>query len=122
MENFDHVVAGTDGAGCTVRHLRCEACGDPLPYGARLCPRCGPARLAWAPGSGKGVLRSYVIYHRSYDPDMPAPYAVSIVELDEGPRLLARLEMPDRGSPAPGMRVTAELKNGCLVFRPDDKG
>jgi uncharacterized OB-fold protein len=43
--------------------------------------------------SGRGTLFSYVIYHRPYHPGFKGelPYNVSIVELEEGPRMVTNI-------------------------------
>lgn len=103
-----------------LRYLRCVACDEPLPYGAHLCASCGSTRLSWAGGSGRARLLSYVIYHRSYVPEVAAPYAVAIVQLSEGPRLLAPLEMSEGVRFEAGADLRARIENGRLAFRRDD--
>ena len=47
--------------------------------------RTGPGRKT----SGRGRIFSYVVYHRVYHPAFAqeVPYAVAVIELDEGPRM-----------------------------------
>ncbi len=40
--------------------------------------------------SGKGRLYSYVIHHRPV-PGFTPPYAIAVVELDEGPRMMTNI-------------------------------
>jgi uncharacterized OB-fold protein len=40
--------------------------------------------------SGKGKLYSYVIHHRPV-PGFTPPYAIAVVELDEGPRMMTNI-------------------------------
>ena len=40
--------------------------------------------------SGKGRLYSYVIHHRPV-PGFTPPYAIAVVELDEGPRMTSNI-------------------------------
>ena len=40
--------------------------------------------------SGRGTLHSYVIHHRPA-PGFTPPYAIAVVELDEGPRLTTNI-------------------------------
>jgi uncharacterized OB-fold protein len=49
--------------------------------------------FTWKPVSGKGTLFSFVVFHRPYHPGFKGdlPYNVSLVELDEGPRLLTNI-------------------------------
>ena len=43
--------------------------------------------------SGRGKVFSYVIYHRVYHPGFAneVPYAVALIELDEGPRMISNV-------------------------------
>ena len=42
--------------------------------------------------SGRASLHSYVINHRSMpDAGFEAPYAIAVVELDEGPRMMTNI-------------------------------
>ena len=70
----------------------CGPCGDayfpPSPY----CPRCLSDDVEWRAVSGRGRLHTYVINDRpapGFEAD--APYAIAIVELDEGPRMMSNI-------------------------------
>ncbi len=43
--------------------------------------------------SGRGRIFSYVVYHRVYHPGFAdeVPYAVAVIELDEGPRMISNV-------------------------------
>ncbi|MEW5421617.1 Zn-ribbon domain-containing OB-fold protein [Amorphus sp. 3PC139-8] len=74
----------------------CQECGHKwLPVRSH-CPSCLGKTWQWQTASGDARLVSWVVYHRSYHPEVEAdvPYAVGLVQLDEGPRLLARLFGP----------------------------
>jgi uncharacterized OB-fold protein len=96
-------------------YLRCETCARALPYGAGLCPRCPESTIGWEPSAGRGEVRARATYHRSYREDLPAPYNVVIVQLDEGPRLLGRLSVEAESIMA-GARVRAQIDNDELLF------
>ena len=57
------------------------------------CPTCLSDQVRWEPASGNGRLVSWVVYHTAYHPAFAdrLPYNVSLVELDEGPRLLTNV-------------------------------
>ena len=82
-----------DGAKAgNLRLQRCTACSDvyfpPRPF----CPKCASRSVESFTASGKGRLYSYVINHRAapgFEAD--APYAIAVVELDEGPRLMTSI-------------------------------
>jgi uncharacterized OB-fold protein len=73
-----------------LRLQRCEACDHvyfpPRPF----CPECASRSVRVFRASGRGTLYSYVIHHRPA-PGFEAPYAIAIVALDEGPRLMTNL-------------------------------
>jgi len=58
-----------------------------------LCPDCHSVSTDWVRLSGKGVVWSRCIFHRPYFPSFSAdlPYAVVLVQLDEGPKLYSNL-------------------------------
>jgi uncharacterized protein len=89
-------------AGLALGELRfqhCEACGhDWLPARA-ACPACLKRAFAWRTSAGKGRVVSWVVYHRAYADHLAPrlPYDVTIVALDEGPRLLTNIIDSDAG-------------------------
>ena len=72
---------------------RCNACGKFWFPPSGRCVHCLSPDFAWRESAGKGRIYSSVVFHRVYHPAFEAdvPYAVAIVELDEGPRLLANI-------------------------------
>jgi uncharacterized OB-fold protein len=57
-----------------------------------VCPACGSRDVVWFTASGRATLYSYVINHRpapGFEDD--APYAIAVVELDEGPRMMTSI-------------------------------
>lgn len=81
--------------GAKAGELRLQRCTDcsktyfpPRPF----CPECASRAVEVFKASGKGTLYSYIINHR------PAPgfeddglYAIAVVELEEGPRLMSNI-------------------------------
>ena len=81
--------------------LRIQRCADcrtwrhPPRY---RCAACGSAAVTWDVASGRGRVFSWTITHRAVDPAFEPPYAIVVVELEEGPRLvgsLAGIELSD---------------------------
>ncbi|PIC67808.1 nucleic acid-binding protein [Sporosarcina sp. P21c] len=56
-----------------------------------VCSNCHSFDLGWVPSEGKGVIHSYVIYHRSVHPGFKTPYGVILVELEEGVRIISNM-------------------------------
>lgn len=73
-----------------IRLQRCDACGKvyfpPRPF----CPKCASRKVSVFRASGRAKLYSYVINHRPA-PGFTAPYAIAVVELAEGPRMMTNI-------------------------------
>jgi uncharacterized OB-fold protein len=69
---------------------RCSACGSWRHPPRVLCAECGSAECRWEPSAGRGHLFSWTVTHQPLHPDFAdqVPYAVVVVELDEGPRIV----------------------------------
>jgi uncharacterized OB-fold protein len=75
-----------------LRFQRCE-CGMWRHLPRFVCARCGSDRWSWAASSGRGRIYSWTITHQPLVrgfPD-PVPYAVIVVELEEGVRMVSGL-------------------------------
>lgn len=72
---------------------RCARCGHAwLPPRAE-CPECLHADWRWETACGRGRLISWVVFHIAYHAYFKdkLPYNVSLIELDEGPRLVSNV-------------------------------
>lgn len=86
-------------AGGALSFQRCRACATAWLPARHECPACLASSWEWEPSAGTATLVSWVVYHTAYHPyfEDKLPYAVGVVELDEGPRLIASLlDPPDR--------------------------
>jgi uncharacterized OB-fold protein len=83
----------------------CLECDHLFLPGGPVCPKCWSAALGTREVSGSGSVFSYVIYHRTYHPSIPAPYVVAIIELDEGVRLVSNIIECEPGAVFIGMQV-----------------
>lgn len=96
----------------------CEACTRHQFFPRVLCMHCGSEDLQWVAPSGRGTVYSYSIVRRK--PEAGGDYNVILVDLDEGVRLMSRLEgvEPDaiRIGQAVKARVVQQDGNGKLVF------
>lgn len=75
-----------------LRVPRCRACGLAFMYPRTACPACASEDLEWLLCSGRGRLHTYLINTRpapGFEED--APYAIAVVELEEGPRLMSNI-------------------------------
>jgi len=86
-----------------LRIQRCTACGRFIFYPRAVCPRCMADSLEWVAASGRGSVYSFTEVHRTSDEfRAEVPFVVGLVELEEGVRMMARLDIPE---PAVGMPV-----------------
>lgn len=89
---------------------RCDGCDalrwPPLPS----CPECRARDTTWVRVTPSGTIWSFVVYHRAFQKSLAdqIPYTVAMVQLDDGPYLVGRLENGER-RPAVGDRVSAEF-------------
>ncbi len=80
-----------DGAKAgELRLQRCDQCDHvyfpPRPF----CCECGSRSVSVFKASGRASLYSYVINHRPH-PAFDGPYAIAVVELEEGPRMMTNI-------------------------------
>lgn len=69
----------------------CRACGHVQYYQQAMCRACGSEELEHRAASGRGKVHSFSVVHRAPGPAFKAdtPYAVLLVELAEGPRMIS---------------------------------
>jgi uncharacterized OB-fold protein len=72
---------------------RCRGCGERRFPARDLCNRCLAREADWVPVSGRGTIFSFVVMHQVYHPGFAdsVPYAVVVVELEEGARMISNL-------------------------------
>jgi hypothetical protein len=81
-------------AGCRAGELRiprCRACGLLNWFPRSMCRQCSSEDLHWEAMSGRGQLYSFSVVRRSPSPDLPSPYVLALVDLDEGVRLMSHV-------------------------------
>ncbi len=83
-----HFWEGT--AAGELRLQRCDDCSKAYFPPRPFCPACASRRVSVFKGSGRARLHSYVISHRNA-PGFTAPYAIALVELEEGPRMMSNI-------------------------------
>jgi uncharacterized OB-fold protein len=72
-----------------LRFQRCTSCGTWRHIPRPMCAVCQSLDWEWAKSEGKGSIHCWVVVRRAFDPRFAddVPYAASIIELDEGPRI-----------------------------------
>jgi Predicted nucleic-acid-binding protein containing a Zn-ribbon len=100
---LERILPAADGLGAEfyaraaqtgVLHLqRCDGCSTWRHPPRVLCAACGSHAWTWQPTSGRGHVFTWTVTHRATDPAFAEhlPYAVLVVELEEGPRVVGNL-------------------------------
>jgi uncharacterized OB-fold protein len=93
-EYWEHLEAGE------VPYLHCDACGAAVYTPRVLCSVCGATTLTWRASSGRGVVYSATTVHRR-----DGAYTVGLVDLEEGIRVLVRVDGAPDDVPPIGREV-----------------
>lgn len=101
--------------------MKCSDCGAFRFPSRQHCDECLSPDFSWEQAAGTGTVRTFGVMHQRYHPGFALPYNVTIVELDEGPRLPTNLVGIDNGSISVGMRVTVEWERHEDVSLPKFK-
>ncbi len=103
----------------------CHDCGSHYFYPRPFCPDCFGENVTWEAVSGRATLHSYVINHRPAPGfEDEAPYAIALVQLHEGPRMMTNIvgvpNTPEALVLDMELEVTFEDQGGMKVpkFRP----
>jgi uncharacterized OB-fold protein len=88
-------------------YQQCRVCGanwhPPMP----ICPVCHSSTIDWLPAAGGGSIYTYTIVRHPTHPAFAdrVPYAVAVVELDEGPHVVTNVINCAPETVRGGMRV-----------------
>jgi enoyl-CoA hydratase len=76
-----------------LRFQRCDDCGTWRHPPREMCASCGSFDWEWARSTGKGKVFSWTVAERALHPEFVSevPYAPTIVETEEGVRLLTQV-------------------------------
>ena len=100
----------------------CDGCSRHVFYPRVVCPHCGGDSLAWVEPKGTGVVYSTTTVRRK--PDAGGDYDVSLIDLDEGVRMMSRVEGVSPADVKIGMRVRAKIIDnkgaGLVVFTAEE--
>jgi uncharacterized OB-fold protein len=118
----------TAGRDDTLRIRRCANCQFWLHPPRPMCPKCWGRDLVWEATSGTGTLYSFTVNHKAWNPDLPVPYVIGMVELTEqvGLRLTTNIVHCGSDELVLGMplRVVFERQGEIFIplFEPLDLG
>lgn len=101
----------------------CESCDRSIWYPRTICPHCSSTDITWQPASGAGTIYAVSVQYRPGTPQMKdrVPYAVVLVDLDEGVRMMSNVVDAELDDIVVGARVQSAwepLSDGrnLLVF------
>ena len=97
---------------------RCADCSRHVYYPRESCPNCGSAALEWTLPSGFGTVHAVTTVRRK--PAEGGDLNVSLIDLDEGVRLMSRVDNLAPGAVRIGQRVQARVQvkdgRGLVLF------
>jgi uncharacterized OB-fold protein len=87
---------------------RCTACGHAQFYPRALCTACA-ADVVWEQASGEGTVSTFTVIRQNLAPGFRelGPYVVAMVELAEGPRMMANITHVEPADVRVGLPVVA---------------
>lgn len=109
----------TGGANGDLLIAHCGACQRFVHPAPQTCPDCSGA-LASVAVSGDATLFTYTVAYQQFHPDVPTPFVIALVELDEQPglRLVTNIVGCDVDALVAGMRVRVRFEQHGQVFVP----
>lgn len=97
---------------------RCTACAKHVYYPRECCPHCGAAALEWTAPQGTGTVYAVTTVRRK--PADGGDLNVSLIDLDEGVRLMSRVDNLPPEKVRIGQRVKARVQvkdgKGLVLF------
>lgn len=114
--------------GLATRELRIQYCSNcrQLRHPPQVrCPACGSMGWEWQVATGTASLHSFVVYHAPVLPGTNYPYAVGVLALTEGVRVIAPISPPDGSTLSVGQPMRLRWDRDTTVgwwprFEPED--
>lgn len=114
--NMNNVVGETSTRGVEAEYFatleqgnfviqRCSDCERAIFYPRQFCPHCDSEQVVWERASGLGTVHSTTTVRIKPDHS----YNVSVIELDEGVRMMSRVDGISPEEVKIGMRVQARI-------------
>lgn len=72
----------------------CSDCGHHQFYPRPFCLACDSGDVTWTDVSGNGSIYSLTTVRMPVAEELPPPYLLALVDLDEGPRILTNIDAP----------------------------
>ena len=99
---------------CQEERFVAQACEDCRSYRwppSPVCPRCRSLQSCWQDLDGRGTIWTFTTVHHAFHPSLAdeLPYVVGLIDLDEGLRIVGRIE-PEGREVAIGARVRVRFR------------
>ncbi|MEW6184681.1 MAG: Zn-ribbon domain-containing OB-fold protein [Thermodesulfobacteriota bacterium] len=88
-------------------YQHCLSCGKAQFYPRALCAVCGAGTLEWRISKGLGTVHTFTINYRPPDDTFASdvPYIISLVDMDEGFRMMLNIQECPPEAVRIGMRI-----------------
>jgi uncharacterized OB-fold protein len=101
----------------------CTACNRHVFYPRVLCNHCGATALQWVTPSGRATVYATTVIRRK--PDAGGDINIALVDLEEGVRMMSRVDGVPPARVHIGMAVTAQISGDAeqplVVFVPEEE-
>ena len=109
--------------GCRAHELRfqrCKACGKLRSPAAYLCPNCLSEEYETVVLPNEGTLYSYIVMQKPFHPSVAekVPYVVAAIDLAEGVRIEANMELSELEGLRCGDKVSIDFYDSETYSRP----
>ena len=93
---------------------KCVECARTFWHPRPRCPHCGSDRVDWIESAGKGAIHTFTVVRQTSDPFFSTrlPYAVAMIDLDEGVRVMTNVVQTPLDALRIGMRVEVQFERG----------
>ena len=110
----------TGGERAELVMWRCQDCKHWIHPPGPICPMCLSRNIATEATSGRGVVHSYTINEQNWNPTMPPPYVIALVELEDQRdlRLMTNIVNCEPADVTFGMRVRVVFEHHDDVWIP----
>jgi uncharacterized OB-fold protein len=104
----------------------CADCGTRFFVPEPVCPGCMSANWSYKPSGGRGAVYSVTVVHRAPGPGFEVPFALAVIDLDDGGTLLSHVVDVEPHSVTIGTRVRVCFRelDGTITlpcFVPEDR-
>ena len=86
---------------------KCDGCGEHIFYARLLCPSCCSDKVSQLEASGGGTVYTTSVVRQR--PERGGDYNLALIDLDEGPRMMSRVEGIEPTEVTIGLKVKAKV-------------